>query len=179
MFTLHVDHWFPKLHMGSQAFVFLLGVRILTRNTLLFLKIIISCISLKTIWKYYDICAFVLSLHPAIDRCCSHVWCSGINWYSFIVIHHKIFFFLFLIIILQPYISPVSSALGHVPSPSPSICDRPDGRQRQRKELHRQAAGGFGGSPDRLRQAGPWGVPAWHSGLSQSAGRIWVRWGNI
>lgn len=75
-------------------------------------------------------------------------------------------------------LSPVSSTLGHIPSRSSSVRDWPDGRQRQREELHRQAAGGFGCRPDRLWQAGPRGVPARHCSLSQSAGRIWVRWGN-
>lgn len=46
------------------------------------------------------------------------------------------------------HVSPVSSALGHVPPRCTSVRDWPDGRQRQRKELHRQAAGGFGRRPD-------------------------------
>jgi len=75
-------------------------------------------------------------------------------------------------------VSTVYSALGRVPSRSASIRDRPDGRQRQWKELHRRAAGGFGCRPDRLRQAGPRGVPAQHCSLPPSAWRIWVRWGN-
>lgn len=77
-----------------------------------------------------------------------------------------------------PFVSPISRELGHIPSPSTSICDRSDGRQRQWKELHRQAAGGLGCSSDWLWQTGPWCVPAGHSSLSQSAGSIWVRWGN-
>lgn len=77
-----------------------------------------------------------------------------------------------------PVSSPVFSTLGHVPSPSPSICDWSNRRQWQWKELHRQAAGGSWSSPCWLWQAGPWGVPARNNRLPQSASRIWVRWGN-
>lgn len=80
-------------------------------------------------------------------------------------------------VLIRSCIPSASSPSGHPPHPPPSLHYWPDGRQRQREELHCEAAGGAGCRPDRLRQAGPRGVPARWGCLSQSPGRIWFRWG--
>lgn len=71
------------------------------------------------------------------------------------------------------------SALGRLPSPHPAICDWTDGRQRQRKDLHCQAAGSSGCSSHRLRQTRSRSVPEGNRGLSQSTGSLWVRWETV